>query len=149
MLFRSSEADLRHRLDGAMGLLPVVGLARLDGQQVRAYFSQPEQREAGTSNGAVQVRVPVALLDSMFGRVGQFFGVMTRFNALVFDAEVPAALRELSDFAVLHAPHLVSRIELLARQQRDLSTIEAEAHRLLSQVHETTLGLRVIPLDTL
>ena len=144
-----SEGDLRSRLDAALDLLPVVGVTKLDGQQVRAHFSPVERGESATASGAVQVRVPVALLDSMFGRVGQFFGVMTRFNALVFDSEAPAALRELSDFAVLHAPHLVGKVELLIRQQRDLATIEAEAHRLLSQVHETTLGLRVIPLDTL
>lgn len=144
-----SETEVRARLDGALDLLPVAGLTRLDGQQTRAHFSQPERVEAAAAAGAHQVRVPVALLDSMFGRVGQFFGVMTRFNALVFDSEVPSVLRDLSDFAVLHAPHLVSKVDLLVRQQRDLATIEAEAHRLLSQVHETTLGLRVIPLDAL
>ena len=35
------------------------------------------------------------------------------------------------------------------RQQSDYATIEAEAHRLISVIHEMTLGLRVIPIDTL
>jgi len=35
----------------------------------------------------------------------------------------------------------------LQRQQNDLSQVEAEVHRLVSLIHEATLGLRVIPLD--
>src|SRR5262249_35408881 len=97
----------------------------------------------------LQVRVPVALLDSMFGRVGQFFGVTTRFNALVFDTEVQEILSELSEFSVLQAPHLLPKVDRLVRQQREYATLEAETHRLISVIHEMTLGLRVIPIDTL
>jgi two-component system chemotaxis sensor kinase CheA len=35
----------------------------------------------------------------------------------------------------------------LQPQQNDLSQVEAEVHRLVSLIHEATLGLRVIPLD--
>lgn len=144
-----SEDNIRARLDNVPALPVVVGVTKMNGQQGQVRFTLIERREGAAVGSGIQVRVPVALLDTMFGRLGQFFGVMTRFNALVLDNEVPAALRELSDYAVLHAPHLAAKVDLLARQHRDLSTIEAEAHRLLSVVHETTLGLRVIPLDTL
>ena len=97
----------------------------------------------------LQVRVPVALLDSMFGRLGQFFAVTTRFNALVFDNDVTDILNELSDFSVLRAPQLLPKIDRLVRQQRDYATLEAETHRLISEIHDMTLGLRVIPIDTL
>jgi chemotaxis protein histidine kinase CheA len=101
----------------------------------------------GTSD--VQVRVPVALLDKMFGRIGQFFGVTTRFNALVFDSEVQDILTEIADYSVLRAPQLLPKIDRLIRQQNDYATLEAETHRLISVIHEMTLGLRVIPIDTL
>src|SRR6185369_3436759 len=91
----------------------------------------------------LQVRVPVALLDSMFGRIGQFFSVTTRFNALVFDSDVKDILSELSDYSVLHAQHLLPKIDRLIRQQNEYATLEAETHRLISMIHEMTLGLRV------
>jgi chemotaxis protein histidine kinase CheA len=95
------------------------------------------------------VRVPVALLDSMFGRIGHFFSITTRFNALVFDSDVKDILSELSDYSVLRAPHLLPKIDRLVRQQNEYAAIEAETHRLITLIHEMTLGLRVIPMDTL
>jgi chemotaxis protein histidine kinase CheA len=127
----------------------VLSLVKLDGHQNKTHYSIAVRRGEGSQAGGSQVRVPVALMDTMFGRIGQFFSVMTRFNGLIFDNEVPEVLRELSDFAVLRAPQLSPLVERLIRQHRDVAAIEAEAHRLLSQIHETTLGLRVIPLDGL
>jgi chemotaxis protein histidine kinase CheA len=85
----------------------------------------------------------------MFGRVGQFFSVTTRFNALVFDSGAQSTLSELVDYSVLRAPQLLPKVELLIRQQNEYATLEAETHRLISMIHEMTLGLRVIPIDTL
>jgi len=56
-------------------------------------------------------------------------------------------LQKISDHVAQEAPALIPAIELLQRQQHDLSQIEVEVHRLVSLIHEATLGLRVIPLD--
>ena len=63
------------------------------------------------------------------------------------DSPVPAVLHRLADHLTLEAPSLLPSLDILQRQQSDLSQIEAEVHRLVSLVHEATLGLRVIPLD--
>jgi chemotaxis protein histidine kinase CheA len=125
-------------------------LLKLDGRQTSGYFSVKEQvASTSTPSGGAQVRVPVELLDAMVGRVSQFFSVAARFNAMVYDSEVPEILRELLNHSILHAPPFTPKIERLIRQQSDFSDLEAEAHRLISLIHETTLGLRVIPLETL
>jgi two-component system chemotaxis sensor kinase CheA len=145
------EEQLRARVAQLVGASVAATVRKLDQQPGDAHFrvkARPATADAA-GNRDLQVRVPVALLDSMFGRLGQFFGVTTRFNALVFDTDVQDILSELSDYSVLRAPHLLPKVDRLVRQQREYATLEAETHRLISVIHEMTLGLRVIPIDTL
>jgi two-component system, chemotaxis family, sensor kinase CheA len=58
-------------------------------------------------------------------------------------------LRRLSDIAVTRAPELRADIDRLVRQHRDFCSVEVDIGRIISLIHESTLGLRVIPLDTL
>jgi two-component system chemotaxis sensor kinase CheA len=121
---------------------------RLDPGHVPGEFSSASA--AGAEHAAeTQVRVPVAVLDKLFGRVGEFFSIGSRLNVLATESDVPDALRRLSDFAVTRAPQLQADIETLARQHRDFTTVEADVGRILSLIHESTLGLRVIPLEML
>ncbi|MEA2699590.1 MAG: two-component system, chemotaxis family, sensor kinase CheA [Myxococcales bacterium] len=147
---QETEPALRERVAQIVGGNATVVVRKLDQQAGDAHFRAKIRPIADTMGSSeTQVRVPVALLDSMFGRIGQFFSVTTRFNALVFDTEVQDSLTEISDYSVLHAPQLLPKIERLVRQQNDYATLEAETHRLISMIHEMTLGLRVIPMDTL
>ena len=147
---QDSEERLRQRVLELVGESASATVTRLDQQPGSAHFRVKVRTAAeAPASSDVQVRVPVALLDSMFGRIGQFFGVTTRFNALVFDSEIRDILTELSDFSVLRAPHLLPKVDRLIRQQNEYATLEAETHRLISRIHEMTLGLRVIPIDTL
>jgi two-component system chemotaxis sensor kinase CheA len=148
---QETEERLRERIAQLVGTRAAVTLRKLDQQPGDAHFRAKARPVAGELGGSsdLQVRVPVALLDSMFGRIGQFFGVTTRFNAIVFDSDTQGILGELADYSVLRAPHLLPKIERLIRQQNDYATLEAETHRLISMIHEMTLGLRVIPIDTL
>jgi chemotaxis protein histidine kinase CheA len=126
-------------------------LRRLDPGHVPGEFSL-SSGSAGTDAepaGDTQVRIPVAVLDKLFGRVGEFFSIGSQLNVLATETDVPDALRRLSDFAVTRAPQLQADIEILARQHRDFSTAEADVGRILSLIHESTLGLRVIPLEML
>src|SRR5207244_3338043 len=123
-------------------------LRRLDPGHVPGEFS-PASGKATEPTGETQVRVPVAVLDKLFGRVGEFFSIGSQLNVLATETDVPDALRRLSDFAVTRAPQLQADIEILARQHRDFSTVEADVGRILSLIHENTLGLRVIPLEML
>jgi chemotaxis protein histidine kinase CheA len=137
---------------GAQVLRDGVGeLQRLDPGGVPGEFSRSPPPSEGSPERAAdtQVRVPVTVLDKLFGRVGEFFSIGSRLNALATETNVPDALRRLSDFAVTHAPHLQPDIEILARQHHDFTSAEADIGRLLSLIHESTLGLRVIPLETL
>ncbi|HET6279670.1 MAG TPA: Hpt domain-containing protein, partial [Polyangia bacterium] len=156
VLFAAQDAEqaLRDRIaqlvGQVVGVNASVTLRKLDQQAGDAHFRAKVRPAADTMGSTeTQVRVPVALLDSMFGRIGQFFSVATRFNALVFDTEVQDNLTELADYSVLNAPHLLPKIDRLVRQQNDYAALEAETHRLISMIHEMTLGLRVIPMDTL
>lgn len=147
---QTDEEQLRAKVTACFSNPDLLILRKLDGRQTTAHYGIKSKAPAsGGSGGGVQVRVPVELMDTMFGRIGQFFSVTARFNAMVHDSQAPDILRELSDYSVLHAPHLLPRIDWLIRQQNDFATLEAEAHRLISLIHETTLGLRVIPLETL
>jgi chemotaxis protein histidine kinase CheA len=147
---RETDEQVRARVAQLVGASVAVTVRKLDQQPGGAHFRvRARPATETTSNGELQVRIPVALLDSMFGRIGQFFSVTTRFNALVFDSDVQDILGELSDYSVLRAPHLLPRVERLIRQQAEYATLEAETHRLISVIHEMTLGLRVIPIDTL
>jgi chemotaxis protein histidine kinase CheA len=123
-------------------------LRRLDPGHVPGEFSSGSAGGAEPA-GETQVRVPVAVLDKLFGRVGEFFSIGSQLNVLATETDVPDALRRLSDFAVTRAPQLQADIETLARQHRDFSTVEADVGRILSLIHESTLGLRVIPLEML
>lgn len=126
-------------------------LRRLDPGHVPGEFSVSSGSGTGGAEraGETQVRVPVAVLDKLFGRVGEFFSIGSRLNVLATETDVPDALRRLSDFAVTRAPQLQADIETLARQYRDFTTVEADVGRILSLIHESTLGLRVIPLEML
>jgi len=145
-----TEEDLRAKVTACFANPDLLILRKLDGRQTTAHFGVKVKTAAtAASSGGVQVRVPVELMDAMFGRIGQFFSVAARFNAMVHDSQAPDILRELSDYSVLNAPQLLPKIDWLIRQQNDFATLEAEAHRLISLIQETTLGLRVIPLETL
>jgi chemotaxis protein histidine kinase CheA len=96
-----------------------------------------------------QVRVPIEVLDRLFGRVGEFFSIGSWLNVLVFDGGMQDVIGRLSDHAVTRAPEISADIEKLVRYHRDVSSIEAEVNRLVSLIHESTLGLRVIPLESL
>ena len=126
-------------------------LRRLDPGHAPGEFSpSPGSAAEGPEHtGETQVRVPVAVLDKLFGRVGEFFSIGSRLNVLATETDVPDALRRLSDFAVTRAPQLQADIEALARQHRDFTSVEADVGRILSLIHESTLGLRVIPLEML
>jgi len=147
---QTNEDQLRAKVTACFANPDLLILRKLDGRQASAHYGVKAKPAAtASSGGGVQVRVPVELMDSMFGRIGQFFSVAARFNAMVHDSQAPDILREMSDYSVLHAPQLLPKIDWLIRQQNDFATLEAEAHRLISLIHETTLGLRVIPLETL
>jgi two-component system chemotaxis sensor kinase CheA len=124
---------------------------RLDPGHVPGEFSlsSGSAGESAEQSGETQVRVPVAVLDKLFGRVGEFFSIGSRLNVLATETEVPDALRRLTDFAVTRAPQLQADIETVARQHREFTTVEADVGRILSLIHESTLGLRVIPLELL
>jgi chemotaxis protein histidine kinase CheA len=129
----------------------VAELRRLDPGHVPGEFSLSSGSAGADAEpaGDTQVRIPVAVLDKLFGRVGEFFSIGSQLNVLATETDVPDALRRLSDFAVTRAPQLQADIEILARQHRDFSTAEADVGRILSLIHESTLGLRVIPLEML
>ena len=103
--------------------------------------------EGAGGGGDNQVRVPVEILDRLFGRIGEFFSISSALNVVMVGSQVPVVLQKISDHVAQEAPALIPAIELLQRQQHDLSQIEVEVHRLVSLIHEATLGLRVIPLD--
>jgi two-component system chemotaxis sensor kinase CheA len=126
-------------------------LRRLDPGHVRGVFSlsSGSAGEGPEHAAETQMRVPVAVLDKLFGRVGEFFSIGSRLNVLATETDVPDALRRLTDFAVTRAPQLQADIETVARQHREFTTVEADVGRILSLIHESTLGLRVIPLELL
>jgi chemotaxis protein histidine kinase CheA len=150
LLIGEEEADaLAERLRAAAGD-SVRELRRIDPGQGGGAFSPARPQAGGAQLAAeTQVRVPVEVLDKLFGRIGEFFSLSSRLNALATESDVPDALRRLNDFAVTRAPELRKDVETLLRQHRDFSSIEVDVGRLISLIHESTLGLRVIPLDTL
>lgn len=109
-------------------------------------FVRRAAADAGAS-GENQVRVPVEILDRLFGRIGEFFGISSALNVVIVDSQAPLMLHRLADHVAVAAPALMPSIEVLQRQQDDLAQIEIEVHRLVSLIHEATLGLRVIPLE--
>jgi two-component system chemotaxis sensor kinase CheA len=131
--------------------LDAIEVHRLDGQFHEHPWAPANANRPGS--GRVpddnQVRVPVEILDRLFGRIGEFFNISSALNVLVVDSQVPGVLQRLNDHIVMTAPALLPAMDILQRQQGDLAQIEAEVHRLVSLIHEATLGLRVIPLDIL
>lgn len=149
LLIGDDDADAAaERLRSAAGDA-VRELRRVDPGQDGGAFSP--QRPTGSVQPAAetQVRVPIEVLDKLFGRIGEFFSLSSRLNALATESDVPDALRRLKDFAVTRAPELQDDVDILLRQHRDFSTVEVDVGRLISLIHESTLGLRVLPLDTL
>ena len=129
----------------------VVGeIRRLDPGGAEGEFAV-SAKAAGRSEAAdeTQVRVPVEVLDKLFGRIGEFFSIASRLNVLAVESDVPDALRRLSDIAVTRAPELRADVDRLLRQHRDFCSVEVDIGRIISLIHESTLGLRVIPLETL
>src|SRR5450755_405306 len=70
-------------------------LRRLDPGHVPGEFSVSSGSGTGGAEraGETQVRVPVAVLDKLFGRVGEFFSIGSRLNVLATETDVPDALR--------------------------------------------------------
>ena len=123
---------------------------RVDPGQSGGAFSPSRAATSGFQVASeTQVRVPIEVLDKLFGRIGEFFSLSSRLNALATESDVPEALRRLQNFAVTRAPELREDVDILLRQHRDFSSVEVDVGRLISLIHESTLGLRVIPLDTL
>ena len=120
---------------------------KLDGQTSPSHFAKPTERGPTAAAQETLVRVPVEVLDQLFGRIGSFFSVGGRLNVLASESGANEALRRLSDFAVTRAPQIMPEIEALLRDRRDFLNVEAEVGRLISLIHESTLGLRVIPFD--
>ena len=150
LLIGEEDADsLAERLRAVAGD-GIHELRRVDAGQGVGAFSPARPPASGTQPEAeTQVRVPIEVLDKLFGRIGEFFSLSSRLNALATESDVPDALRRLQDFAVTRAPELHEDVETLLRQHRDFSSVEVDVGRLISLIHESTLGLRVLPLDTL
>jgi two-component system chemotaxis sensor kinase CheA len=151
LLFLDSEEPdaLAEKLRGA-GCAVIGEIKRIDPGGAEGEFAI-SPKAAGRTEAAdeTQVRVPVEVLDKLFGRIGEFFSIASRLNVLAVESDVPDALRRLSDYAVTRAPELRADIDRLVRQHRDFCSVEVDIGRIISLIHESTLGLRVIPLDTL
>lgn len=123
-------------------------LAWLDGVNKPVHFGEPQVTLARPVGGEdAQVRVPVDVLDKLFGRIGSFFALSGKLNVLATESAVTDALRRLSDHAVTRAPELLADVEILQRDRRAFLDLEAEIGHFISLIHESTLGLRVIPFE--
>lgn len=148
MVSSQTKAALRARVLDVYGEAVFIDVREFDSQSFDNPWARSKMATAGGAGvGDSQVRVPVEILDRLFGRIGEFFTISSALNVLIVDSQVPTILQRLTDHLMTAAPELVPGIDVLQRQQSDLSQIEAEVHRLVSLVHEATLGLRVIPLD--
>jgi chemotaxis protein histidine kinase CheA len=146
---RQDEAQLGEAIVNVTGSgIPTI-IRRMDGTIVSRTFGPPLQTVAAEGVGDNSVRVPVEILDRLFGRVGEFFQVGSRLNRLVFDESVRESLRRIQDVALggeLVRPEDVAR---LLEQRRELQDVEVDVQRLLNLIHDATLGLRVIPFNSL
>ncbi|MBV9563195.1 MAG: chemotaxis protein CheW [Bradyrhizobium sp.] len=150
LLLDAEEPDvLAHRL-GDLALRVVGEVQRIvPGHAAGEFMLAPKGASRSEAADETQVRVPVEVLDKLFGRIGEFFSIASRLNVLAVESDVPDALRRLADLAVTRAPELRADIDTLVRQHRDFCSVEVDIGRIISLIHESTLGLRVIPLDTL
>lgn len=112
-------------------------------------FAPPRAATTGPKAADNGVRVPVEVLDRLFGRIGQFFGVGARLTDIVYDEAAPEALTRLGDMAALRLPDAVPQVARLRRFYDDVAAIQADVAHYVSLIHDATLGLRVIPLETL
>jgi chemotaxis protein histidine kinase CheA len=143
------EAQLSEAIGSATGSgIPTI-IRRMDGTIVSRTFGPPLQTVSADGIGDNAVRVPVEILDRLFGRVGEFFQVESRLNGLIFDENVRESLRRIQDVALrsnLVRPEDVAR---LLDQRGELQDVEVDVQRLLNLIHDATLGLRVIPFNSL
>jgi chemotaxis protein histidine kinase CheA len=143
------EAQLGEAIGNATGSgIPTI-IRRMDGTIVSRTFGPPLQTVSADGIGDNAVRVPVEILDRLFGRVGEFFQVESRLNGLIFDENVRESLRRIQDVALrsdLVRPEDVAR---LLDQRGELQDVEVDVQRLLNLIHDATLGLRVIPFNSL
>jgi two-component system chemotaxis sensor kinase CheA len=143
------EAQLGEAIANATGSgIPTI-IRRMDGTIVSHTFGPPLQTVSARGIGDNAVRVPVEILDRLFGRVGEFFQVENRLNELIFDENVRESLRRIQDVALgsdLVRPEDVAR---LLDQRGELQDVEVDVQRLLNLIHDATLGLRVIPFNSL
>ena len=143
------EAQLGEAIGNATGSgIPTI-IRRMDGTIVSRTFGPPLQTVSAAGIGDNAVRVPVEILDRLFGRVGEFFQVESRLNGLIFDENVRESLRRIQDVALrsdLVRPEDVAR---LLDQRGELQDVEVDVQRLLNLIHDATLGLRVIPFNSL
>jgi chemotaxis protein histidine kinase CheA len=143
------EAQLGEAIGNATGSgIPTI-IRRMDGTIVSRTFGPPLQTVSAHGIGDNAVRVPVEILDRLFGRVGEFFQVENRLNELIFDENVRESLRRIQDVALgsdLVRPEDVAR---LLDQRGELQDVEVDVQRLLNLIHDATLGLRVIPFNSL
>lgn len=146
LVIAASGSAVPRLADGGETTPAHVHVQVLDGRTPPRFFGQPTEATAITDE--TQVRVPVGVLDKLFGRIGSFFSVGGRLNALMNESRADEALRRLTDHVVARAPAHMPDIEALVRDRSDLRSIEAEIGHLISLIHESTLGLRVIPFET-
>jgi two-component system chemotaxis sensor kinase CheA len=143
------EAQLGEAIVNATGSgIPTI-IRRMDGTIVSRAFGPPLQTVSAGGIGDNAVRVPVEILDRLFGRVGEFFQVESRLNGLIFDENVRESLRRIQDVALrsdLVRPEDIAR---LLDQRGELQDVEVDVQRLLNLIHDATLGLRVIPFNSL
>jgi hypothetical protein len=86
------------------GTVPEGGeLRRIDPGHVPGEFSlSPGSVGTGAEHaGETQVRVPVEVLDKLFGRVGEFFSIGSRLNVLATETDVTNSLNRLSYFSFI------------------------------------------------
>ncbi len=122
---------------------------RLTREAPSLLFAPPKIAGIATMAADTGVRVPVEVLDRLFGRVGQFFSVGARLTDLIYDDAAPDALRRLGDLATLRLREALPEVARLRRFRDDVAAVQADIAHLISLIHDATLGLRVIPLETL
>ncbi|WP_439530189.1 ATP-binding protein [Pannonibacter sp.] len=162
LLVAVTSADMPEGLEAAgqgtalPGIDPVNGpdmsawsVTWLDGTTAPAHFSDAPAPSRMAAVEETQVRVPVEVLDQLFGRIGSFFTLGSRLNVLASEGRSGEALRRLYDYASSRAPEMLPEVEALMADRRDFLTLEAEVSHFISLIHEATLGLRVIPFENI